>query len=271
MIGSWPDVVVAALAGPLAAAGVAKLITPASESNWPISKGLLARPYGPPVVAAAEITAAGVLVLLPGRAAAALAVVSYAALAVAARVLRGNRCACFGMARLSAVGRTHIAANAAGGLAAAIALVGGPGARPGLRTAIAVAAAAATLGAVLALDRHRDSRDARASRDAASGCGQRVYGVRLYTSDGCPSCRSLRQLLADIEPARRNAVTTVVLGRGEDLPEPLAGLGVPAAVAVDATGEPVCTPVSGIGPVKALVDSVTLGAPVRTGEATRER
>jgi hypothetical protein len=162
------------------------------------------------------------------------------------------------VARLAAVGRAHVGANAGAALAGA-ALAVAPGrqapSRP-VRAAGLVAATAATaaLGGVLgALDRRAGPRP------AAPACGEPVAAVRVYVSEDCPACRSLATLLGSLEEARRSLVHSTVVRGKEDLPAALQGLGVPSAQALDGAGAPICAPVSGIGDVKALVDRLVIG------------
>lgn len=249
-----PDLVVAVLAGPLAAGGAAKLIAAGDGIQWPIGRGPLRAPHGPRVVGLAELGAAVLLVTLPGRLAALVAVAAYLALTVVAYTMRGQECACFGVARLAAVGRLHVGANAVAALlAGASALLAGAGAPIGWRAGVGVAAAVATLAVVRVVDARR--------REEPSGppCTQQVRGVELFISDSCPSCRSLKDLLALMEPARRDAVVTTVVQRGEKLPDGMTS--VPSARALDAAGSPICAPVDGIGAVKALIDTITLAVP----------
>jgi hypothetical protein len=245
----------AALAGPLAAAGVAKLCTSPDRLAWPFHSGVLRSPHGPRLVGAAESAAAVCLVLLPGRSAAALALVAYAVLTAAAHAMRGRRCACFGAARLAAVGRLHVGGNAAGAALAAVLLLTDAPSRPELRGPLAVLAAGLVAVAVLVTDRRRAAREA-----TAAPCTSQVDGVHLYVSENCPACRALRQLLAAMEPARQAAVRVTVVKRGGELPPVLADMSVPCATAVDAEGTPVCEPTSGIGAVKALIDTITVGS-----------
>ena len=250
------DALTAALAGPLLVAGAAKLLASPDGLDWPVRSGPLRAPRGPRLTGAAETAAALSVVVLPGRPAALVALLAYLALTAAAFTLRGRRCACFGPARLAAVGRAHTGLNAAAALVAAGAMAAGPGSGLLVRAAALGGAAAVTLAAVILLDR-RAGRDAAASE---GGCDRRVIGVRIYTTDTCPSCRSLKQLLETMEAARRDAVDMITLGPDEEMPEPLSGLGVPCAQAVGESGEPVCAPVVGIGAVKALVDGIAIRA-----------
>ncbi|AZM57250.1 hypothetical protein DMA15_35725 [Streptomyces sp. WAC 01529] len=255
-----PDLAVAALAGPLAVSGIAKAVLRAEEAeelDWPVTSGPLAAPRGAKIVGAAELAAAAVILVAPGRLAALVPLGGYAALTLAAHRLKGTKCACFGAARLTAVGRTHVAANAAASLVAAAALAGSPQRAGRTRAGTAALSAAVTYGTVRALDRRAE----RNSTAQAAACEERVSSVRLYVSDDCPACRSLKHLLRFMEPARRSTVTTTVVKGEDELPPNLADLGVPCAQGLDARGEPVCGPVSGIGGVKALIDSVTLSAP----------
>lgn len=244
----------AALAGPLAAAGVAKLCTPPARLAWPFHSALLRAPHGPRLTGAAEAAAAICLVLIPGRAAAALALIAYGALTAAAHAMRGRRCACFGAARLAAVGRLHIGANAMGAAVAALLLLPDLPSRPEVRGPLAVVATGLVAATVLVTDRRRAAREA-----IAVPCTSQVDGVHLYVSENCPACRALRQLLAAMEPARQAAVRVTVVERGSDLPPHLADMSVPCATAVDGLGTPVCEPTSGIGSVKALIDTITVG------------
>ena len=243
------------LAAPLLIAGTAKLVASADRISWPYSAGLLAPPRGPRLVGAAEIAAAALVVLLPSRPAGAIAALAYAALTVAAQRLRGHRCACFGVARLAAVGRAHISANAAAALVAA-ALVPAAGAPDLPLRGLAIALAAAVLLVVLwQLDR----RAVAGTGTGTPECVEPVRGVRVYVSDNCPACRSLGTLLARMEDTRRSLVSTVVVHETRGMPTALQGLGVPCAIGVDSAGQAICSPVSGIGDVKALVDKVVIG------------
>lgn len=113
-----------------------------------------------------------------------------------------------------------------------------------------------------ASDRRCGTGDRRraAAQEAVPVCAEQVSAVRLYVADDCPSCRSLKHLLAAGEPERLAATTLVTVAREAELLGALHGLGVPCAVGLDAAGEPVCTPVSGIGAAKGLVDSITLSS-----------
>ncbi|WP_128430744.1 hypothetical protein [Streptomyces cyaneus] len=249
-----PQAALAALAGPLLVGGAAKLLTPASRLAWPYRKGPLRAPLGPRLAGGAELAAAASLVLLPGRAAPAAAVVTYGTLTAVAQSLDGQRCACFGAARLATVGRAHIGANALGSAVAATLLACELPARPRLRGATAALAATVTAAAVLFADRQR----AQGAADAVERCEQAVAAVRLYVSDNCPACRALKQLLGAMEPVRQDRVTLTVVGSGSELPPEMADMSVPCALPVDAAGGPVCSPVSGIGAVKALIDTVVI-------------
>ncbi|MFI6070065.1 hypothetical protein ACIA5C_00585 [Actinoplanes sp. NPDC051343] len=252
------DVLLGALAGPLLLAGVVKLRSDPRSLGWPVRRGVLAAPAGPRLVGGGELAVAAVLVAAPGPLAAGAGVLAYAALTIAARALYGRRCACFGTSRLAAVSRTHVALNALGAAAAAgtFLLPGGPSGAPPLRAAAAAAALAVTAAAM--------RRGTPAADPPAAACSERVTEVRLFTSPGCPSCRSLKSLVDAMEPARRERVVTTELGSGEAPPPPLtAGTAVPAAYAVGVTGLPVCAPAVGIGAVKALIDTITVGSRVR--------
>ncbi|WP_329378281.1 hypothetical protein OG625_09500 [Streptomyces sp. NBC_01351] len=259
------DLALAATAGPLAVAGAAKLVTAPEKLSWPIRSGILAAPHGPRLVGAAELAATGAVLLLPVRWAAAVALLAYVALAAVAVSARGQKCACFGLARLAAVGRAHIGANAAAAVLAAAVLIlsdAAAGAKPLPRAAATAVAAALTLIALLAADRRRAS-------DAANTppCAQHVSTVRLYVADDCPSCRSLKHLLAAVEPERLAAVSMITVAKEAELPGVMHGLGVPCAIGLDDAGEPVCAPASGIGAVKALIDGITLASVQAAGRA----
>ncbi len=245
------DVVLAILAGPLLAAGLAKLAVPADRLHWPYETGLLAAPRGPRLVGAAELVAVAVLVLAPRPWDALCGFAAYAALAVVAFRLRGQSCACFGAARLAAVGSGHLALNAVAALAA-VAVFLLPAGGPWLagRAIGAVLVAGVLAGVLWLLDRRAPAVQA--------ACSTPIVGVRLYESSTCPACRSLERLLGSMADARRNAVHTTVLPEGENLPERLSGLGVPCAIGVDAHGNEACEPVSGVGEVKALIDRITV-------------
>lgn len=241
------------LAAPLLVAGSAKLLGSAERISWPYGDGLLAAPRGPRIVGGAECAAAVAIALLPSRLGCAVAALAYGALTVAARRLRGQQCACFGVARLAAVGRAHVAANAAAAVAAAaLALVGG-GPEPAPRGLGLVLAAAALVLALWRLDRRA------AAPDGGPACTEPVRSVRVYVSESCPSCRSLSTLLERMEDTRRALVSTVVVREKESMPKALRGRGVPSAIGLSGAGQVVCAPVTGIGNVKALVDQVVIG------------
>ena len=246
------------LAAPLLVAGSAKLLVSAQRLSWPYASGPLAAPVGPRLVGGAECASALALVVLPSRPAAVLALLAYGALTLAAQRLRGEQCACFGVARLAAVGRAHVAANAAAAAAGAALVAAGGGAADLALRGLGLAVAAAALVALLW---QRDRRAAAGTGIAP--CDEPVRGVRVYISASCPACRSLDSLLEKLESARRSLVNTVVLHEGDGLPAALQGLGVPCAMGLDAAGQMICTPVSGIGDVKALVDRVVIGADAR--------
>ncbi len=241
------------LAAPLLVAGSAKLLVSAERISWPYGDGPLAAPRGPRLVGGAECAAAVAIALLPSRLGCALAALVYAALTGAAHRLRGQQCACFGVARLAAVGRAHVAANAAAAAgAAALALVGG-GSEPAPRGLGLGLAAAALVLVLWRLDRRA------AAPDGGPGCTEPVRSVRVYVSESCPSCRSLGSLLERMEDTRRALVSTVVVREKESMPKALQGLGVPSAIGLSGAGQVVCAPVTGIGNVKALVDQVVIG------------
>jgi hypothetical protein len=246
-----------ALAAPLLVAGSAKLFVSADRLSWPYDARPLAAPHGPRLVGGAECAIALLLLLGPSRPAAALAALAYGALAVAAQRLRGEQCACFGVARLAAIGRAHVTANAtAAAVAAALATFGTSPALPLRGLALALAGAA-----LVALLWRLDRRTAAGT--GARACDEPVRGVRVYVSADCPACRSLGSLLEKLETARRSLVNTIVVSEQDGLPPALQGIGVPCAMGLDAAGQMVCTPVSGIGNVKALVDRVVIGTDVR--------
>ncbi|TLQ43156.1 hypothetical protein [Streptomyces marianii] len=248
------DMALPAVAGPLVIAGAAKLMADSGQLAWPIRSGPLALPWGPRLVGTAELLAAVGIVFLPGRWAAASALLAYAALTAVAARTKGQKCACFGLARLAAIGKTHIGTNAAGALLAAVALALPPGDGGIVTRAVAAAVGTAVmLGVLLAIDRRL-----RTAQEATLPCTEQVSAVRMYVADDCPSCRSLKHLLSAAEPERLALVTTVTVAKEAELPGVLHGLGVPCAIGLDRTGMPVCSPVSGIGAVKALVDAITL-------------
>lgn len=257
------DIAVAVLAGPLLAAGTAKVLTPAGRLAWPVERGPLRAPAGPRAVGLFEAAAAAAVVLAPGRWAAAVVLAAYAALTAVAAGLRGQRCACFGAARLAAVGNVHVGLNACGAVAGlALLTAAPPGWAPLPRAAVAVLAALAAFGLVLAADR-RDTRRATAKAE----CDEQIAGVRLYISSSCPACKALQELLATLEPALQDTITTFVVGEDNPPPADVADMGVPCAVPVGADDRPVCRPVAGIGAVKVLIDGVTVRVPaaVRAG------
>jgi hypothetical protein len=258
------DAATAVLAGPLIVAGAAKVLTSPDKLDWPITSGPLRAPRGPRLTGAAEMAATLAIVTVPGRAAALIALLAYLTLTAMAFGLRGARCACFGMARLASVGRVHVGLNAVAALVAAVALAVGPGSEPVVRAVSGSAAAAVTLAAVLVLDR----RARRKESAATVAYDQPIIGVRIYVTDACPSCRSLKTLLQTVEPARRDSVALTRIESAKELTGPLSGLGVPCAVALDESGEQLGSPVVGIGPVKALVDGIVIRN-ARSGEDVR--
>ena len=252
------DVVLAVLAGPLLAAGLAKLAVPADRLNWPYQSGLLAAPLGPRLVGVAELVAVLVLVLAPGPWDALCGLAAYSALAVVAFRLRGQSCACFGTARLAAVGSGHLALNAIGALiAVAVLLVPAGTPWPAGRAVGAVLVAGLIAGALWLLDRRKPPVEA--------ACDAQIVAVRLYESSTCPACRSLERLLGSMADDRREAVDTTVLQEGQSLPDRMSGLGVPCAIGIDAGGNEVCEPVSGVGEVKALIDRIVVRNDARVG------
>jgi hypothetical protein len=241
------------LAAPLLVAGSAKLLVSAERISWPYGEGLLAAPRGPRLVGGAECAAAVAIALLPSRPGCAIAAFAYGALAVAAHRLRGQQCACFGVARLAAVGRAHVAANAAAAAGGAALAFAGGGWEPAPRALGLVLAAAALVSLLWQLDRRA------AAPDGGPACTEPVRSVRVYVSESCPSCRSLSSLLERMEDTRRALVSTVVVREKESMPKALQGLGVPSAIGLSGAGNVVCSPVSGIGNVKALVDQAVIG------------
>lgn len=252
-----PQAALAALAGPLLVGGAAKILTPASRMAWPFRSGPLRAPHGPRLAGGAELGAAAALVLLPGRAAPATALAAYGTLTAVAQSLHGESCACFGAARLASVGRAHVGGNALGAAVAAALLAPELPARPRLRGAVSALAAVATATAVLVADR-RKARGEEAAEAAVAQCAEPVAAVRLYVSDNCPACRALKQLIGAMEPVRQDRIAMTVVSSGSELPPEMADMSVPAAMPVDAAGDPVCTPVSGIGAVKALIDTIVI-------------
>jgi hypothetical protein len=241
------------LAAPLLVAGAAKLLVRAERLSWPYGDGLLAPPRGPRLVGGAECAAAVAIVLLPSRLGCAVAALAYGALTIAAHRLRGQQCACFGVARLAAVGRAHVAANTAASVgAAALAFLTGEW-EPASRGLGLVLAAAALASLLWRLDRRA------AVPDGGPACTEPVRSVRVYVSESCPSCRSLGSLLERMEDTRRALVSTVVVREKGSMPKALQGLGVPSAIGLSSAGNVICAPVSGIGNVKALVDQVVIG------------
>jgi hypothetical protein len=258
--GMWPAVATAAVAGPLVVAGLAKLFTPPEKQAWPITTGPLRAPVGPRLAGAVELAASVAICLLPGRSASIVAVAAYVVLSLAAYLLRGQPCACFGVMRLTAVGRLHMGLNLAAAVIAGVATVAGPASGPLPRVIVMACAGVATLGAVLFADRH----DTAGGNAGTSPCDEPVEGVRLYVSASCPACRALEQLITTMEDARREAITKVVVGGGNPAPTEVAGMGVPCAVRLSGAGEPVCDPVSGIGAVKSVIDTIVIrGAAAR--------
>ncbi|WP_329101300.1 hypothetical protein OG792_20685 [Micromonospora sp. NBC_01699] len=253
------DLLVAVLAGPLVASGVAKLAAPTEKLSWPIRRGPLVAPHGPRLIGAAELIGAVLLIVVPGRLAALCGLVAYLALTIVAHALRGQRCACFGLARLASVGHTHVLGNAAGALLAAVALLLGPGSQTASRVVFAAAATALITCVLLVLDHGARTLDAAKEEQIVESM-HAVYGVRLYTSESCPSCRALKKLVAGMEPARRDAVAETVLGPHDAPPASMAEMGVPCAQGLDAAGRPVGEPVSGIGSVKGLINSIVVTA-----------
>jgi hypothetical protein len=241
------------LAAPLLVAGSAKLLVSAERISWPYGDGLLAAPRGPRLVGGAECAAAIAVALLPTRLGCAAAAIAYGALTVAAHRLRGQRCACFGVARLAAVGRGHVAANAAAAVGAAALASSGGASEPAPR-GLGLALAGAVLVFLLW---HLDRR--AAAPDSGPACTEPVRSVRVYVSESCPSCRSLGSLLERMEDTRRALVSTIVVREQESMPKALQGLGVPSAIGLSGAGNVVCAPVTGIGNVKSLVDRVVIG------------
>jgi hypothetical protein len=204
-------------------------------------------------VGAGEVLAAALITFIPERPAAVVALAAYLALTAVAYSLRGQECACFGVARLASVGRLHIVANAAGAvLAAVVTAIATSGAGLAPRLGGAAVAGAATFGLVLLADQTR-------SAGSLGDCADPVAAVHLYVSSSCPSCRAVSQMLASAEPARRDAVTITELGPGQRPPEHFGSSGVPCAVGLSAEGEESCGPAFGLGPVWALIERIVIG------------
>lgn len=259
-MGPFADVALAVTAGPLLAAGAAKIVTPSAKISWPWARGPLRLPAGPRLVGACELAAAVEITTARLHPAAAIALLAYLTLTLVAWRLRGRECACFGVARLAAVGRLHIAANAIGVLLALLVLASPAGSQlPAVvRGGIAVGAAAATLAMVWLVERRRAARE-----DSPVPCTEQVAGVTLYVSASCPACRALETVLAGMETSRREAVTIIRLSKETPRPKELLGLGVPCAVPLYTDGQPICAPISGISGVRRLIEGITLSPQTR--------
>ncbi|MFD9941205.1 hypothetical protein ACFWYW_44445 [Nonomuraea sp. NPDC059023] len=254
---SVTDVVLGILAGPMMVAGLAKLVTPAEKLQWPIRHPMLRAPHGPKLVGVAELTVAAIAILASEHWAVVAVAVTYVSLAVVAFWLRGQKCACFGAARLAAVGRTHVSLNAVGAVVATMVAITGSAGPSSVVVRLGVTAGAAVVifGLILLLDRRRET-----TATAARPCDDRIYGVRLYGADDCPACQALKELIAKMDPIRHRTIEMVTVAMREKLPEEVDGLGIPCAVGLDAEGNVVCAPAEGIGPVKRLIESVTISA-----------
>lgn len=243
------------LAGPLLAAALAKLLTPSSRLSWPISRGILGMPAGPRLVGFVEIGAAVAICLLPAQPAALVGLVSYIGLTAASYLLRGEHCACFGVASRAVVGKIHIGLNSLAAVIAACGIVVSSSDTPTvIRCGLALLAMLVTLGVQWIISRRRGMVE------DLDLCTDPVGGLHLYVTENCPACRALEQLLTTIEPERRDAVTRTLVTKQTPLPDHLIGLGVPSAVPLSLDGKPVCSPVSGIGPVKSAIDAITIRA-----------
>lgn len=256
MVQVWASAVVMATAGPLLVGGLAKLLTPVHSLAWPFMRGVLRLPHGPRVVGIGELAAATLITVMPGRIAALIAALSYGSLTMVSYMTRGQRCSCFGAAHLAAIGRLHMAANGAAAFFALTAalVTSAPVATP-LRIVGTLGSAAVTVLIVVVVDRRRRLE----LRHSDADCQDEVSFVRVYVSDSCPSCRSLQELFSTMEPARQDALEVNVVTGMSEMPKMLNGLGVPCAIGLGHEGGTVCAPVTGIGPVKALVDRVKIG------------
>ncbi|MFC5723981.1 hypothetical protein ACFP1Z_27825 [Streptomyces gamaensis] len=240
----------------VAFAVTAKLLDwPRTQLRWPV-RGRAAWLVGPVHVVVLE-TVVVLLVITPGgaRPRCAVLAVLFLGYGVAAAVLRGRTCGCFGAGFTTRFGYGHAAACflASGVLGAAAALVTVPA-----HTASLGAADAALTGAAVAagLWWPRARAEQRATDPARIPLIERIV---VYGSSDCPHCKGLwthREQLAAISahPVEFQLVDRLPGGenaRRAALAE--AGGAVPAAVGYRADGQRVYGPAVGTVPIRDLL------------------
>ncbi|WP_209446405.1 hypothetical protein, partial [Streptomyces sp. MZ04] len=224
----------------------------ATVSVWPVG-GRARLLAGPGVVTAGEAAVvAAALAPLPVGARLAVVGMVFAGYAVAAVVLRGRECGCFGGWLPSRFTLRHALACLLG----AVACLAGAVAGPVPVTAASTAAVAGVAVAVAVAGRlHHAARRRRRRRRGAGPVGWPTAGsidhVVIFTAASCGFCAALEaqqeryEAMAGCPLEFRNAAT--------DEDKQAAGNAYPAAVAYDAAGSPVTAPAHGLADIRDLL------------------
>lgn len=215
---------------------------------WPVS-GALRRFAGPAQVAAAEgLVVVAVLVPLPVPARLGLTGAVFTAYALAALLLRGHRCACFGSwipARFTA---GHAAGCAAVAAPAFAGILGTP--RPWVASAeacaglVLAALAAAWLRHCSAADRTRVAAD--------------IHHIVIFTAESCGFCTALEAQRGRYEAMADCPVEFRIADSEADAQA--AGSRFPAAVAYGMDDIPVSEPAHGMAAIRDLLRQSTLNS-----------
>jgi len=197
---------------------------------------------GPVQVAVAEaLVVVAMLVPLPVTARLGLTGAVFTAYAVAALLLRGHRCACFGSWIPTRFTTGHAAACAVAAALAFTAILGPPqvwAASTEAATGLALAALAAAWFA------HRASTDlAQAPAD--------VHHIVIFTAESCGFCTAL-EAQRDRYEAMADCPVEFRLAESEEDVKAVGGM-FPAAVAYDADDLPVAEPVHGMAAIRDLL------------------
>ncbi|MFE7115545.1 hypothetical protein ACFU99_08995 [Streptomyces sp. NPDC057654] len=205
---------------------------------WPVT-GRLRRLLGPHTVSAAECAAvAAMLAPLPVRLRLLLLTVCFSCYAVAAVVLRGRRCACFGSWSQTRFSMLHAAA------CAAVAALAWWGMLCGLPSPAATISAGSSVALASAAAAWMWRRSAARVRPPLSGIDRFV----IYTSESCPYCSALEAQRSRYEALTDRPVEFRLADTDEAAEQ--AGRAFPAAVGYDADGIAVTEPVHGLAQIR---------------------
>ncbi|WP_336320524.1 hypothetical protein [Streptomyces lavendofoliae] len=214
----------------------------ATAIMWPVT-GRFRQLLGPGTVSAAEaLVVAAVFAPLPVAWRLLLLGACFTCYAMAATVLRGRRCACFGSWLPTRFSRWHAVGC---GAIAALSLAGAFGG--GLTAPLATAVAVSSAGVASAVAAGLWWRLARQQPGPVLSIRRFV----IFVTDSCPYCaaleaqRSRYEALTDKQVEFRRAATAEEAER--------AGKAFPAAVGYDADGVPVTEPVHGLSQIRDLL------------------